>query len=170
MKPLTNDEYCQHKKMTPLFAREILLATNQTKYELIDLMCAEWLGAKTLEKEIPRARFQYRCGVCDLDVSECDWGDENWTLHDANQFNYCPRCGQRIDWDHDELYDREQVMFPSEYENPDRVAEKRKKLEDDNDFWWAQDTVFGTPRWYFNRYGMWKEKADWQTKEDNHEL
>lgn len=60
------------------------------------------------ERDIPKARFQCRCGICDLDLNECDWGDEDWCLSDNLQENYkyCPRCGQRIDWEHDTVYDR----------------------------------------------------------------
>lgn len=59
------------------------------------------------EREIPKARFQTRCGVCDLWLNECDWGDEDWCLSDNRRehYKYCPRCGQRIDWEHDEVYD-----------------------------------------------------------------
>lgn len=59
------------------------------------------------ERDVPKARFQCRCGVCDLDLNECDWGDEDWQLSEnlEENFKYCPRCGQRIDWGHDELYD-----------------------------------------------------------------
>ena len=59
-----------------------------------------------LEKQIPKARFQTRCGVCELWLNECDWGDEDWVLSEAGQFNYCPRCGQRIDWTRDDCYDK----------------------------------------------------------------
>lgn len=60
------------------------------------------------ERDIPKPRFQTRCGVCDLELNECDWGDEDWCLSDniEENYKYCPRCGQRIDWKHDEYYDR----------------------------------------------------------------
>lgn len=72
-------------------------------------------------KKKKRARFQGRCGVCSLDLNECDWGDEDWCLSDNREanFNYCPRCGQRIDWQRDDYYDF-----------CDPVAEMEKLLEE----------------------------------------
>lgn len=164
MRAMTNDEFTRRRGLTAVDARRILLDTNQTKYDFADFMAAEWMGAKTIEKEIPRARFQHRCGVCDLALSECDWGgNETDTLRDSDGFNYCPRCGQRVDWGHDELYDRIAAMDPGEYDNAAKVEEKRRKLEDDITYWKTQDAVFGTPRWYFNKYGLWSDKADWES-------
>ena len=158
----TNDGFTRRRALTPARARNILMESNQTQFDLIDVVCSEWLGARALEREIPRARFQYRCGKCDLDISETDWGDEDSTLKDFdNQFNYCPRCGQRIDWDHDVLFDRIHVMQPSRFENAARLEEKRKKLEDDKDYWAAQDIIFGLPDWYFNHKDIWDSKAYW---------
>ena len=59
------------------------------------------------KRDTPMARYQCRCGVCDLDLNECDWGDEDWCLSDnlRENYKYCPRCGQRIDWEHDDFYD-----------------------------------------------------------------
>lgn len=70
-----------------------------------DCFCCKYFVIKN--REIPRKRFQYRCAVCNLDLAECDWGDEMWTLQDdcENNYKYCPRCGQRIDWNGDDYYD-----------------------------------------------------------------
>lgn len=59
-------------------------------------------------REIPHKLFQGRCFFCDLDLLECDWGNEDYTLQEdlENQFKYCPRCGQRLDWNGDLFYDK----------------------------------------------------------------
>ena len=59
------------------------------------------------ERDVPKARFQCRCGVCDLELNEVELGyieiETNEQLR--THFKYCPRCGQRIDWEHDDCYD-----------------------------------------------------------------
>ena len=168
-KDKTNDAYARNRKLTAVKARKILLSTNQTVYDFADIMSAEWMAAKTMEREIPRARWQYRCGTCDLDISECDWGDENATLGELGQFNYCPRCGQRIDWKHDSLFDRYKAMLPSEYEKPEKVEKLKRRLDDDRDYWNMQDQVFGSPRWFFNDEMIWAEEPVWSRKNEVNE-
>ena len=56
-----------------------------------------------LERDIPMPRLQTRCGKCDLWLNECDWGDEDFSLKEVGGFNYCPLCGQKIDWSKDKL-------------------------------------------------------------------
>lgn len=60
------------------------------------------------QRDIPKARWQTRCGVCDLELCEVEFGtvelETNEQVH--THFKYCPRCGQRIDWEHDDVYDR----------------------------------------------------------------
>lgn len=60
------------------------------------------------KRDTPMPRWQTRCGVCDLELCEIEFGtvevETNEQLH--THFKYCPRCGQRIDWEHDDVYDR----------------------------------------------------------------
>lgn len=60
------------------------------------------------ERDIPKARFQCRCGVCDLDLNEVEFGTVEIETNEQlrTHYRYCPRCGQRIDWEHDDLYDK----------------------------------------------------------------
>lgn len=67
------------------------------------------------ERDIPKARFQCRCGVCDLDLNEIEFGAVEIETNEQlrTHYRYCPRCGQRIDWEHDDLYDKKEE---NEYE------------------------------------------------------
>lgn len=57
-------------------------------------------AVKSLEKQIPK-KWQYEM-VNDYDTYVCPCCKEYWYMYygtpATNEYNYCPNCGQRLDW------------------------------------------------------------------------
>ena len=60
----------------------------QEDYDVIDM------AIEALEKQIPKKPNGDRCPVCNANI--LNWVDE------GDDFEYCPDCGQKIDWSEDE--------------------------------------------------------------------
>ena len=54
------------------------------------------LACEALEKQIPKKVKNYEI-ACDV-YGDCPNCDQSYSFTKGDEFNYCPECGQRIDW------------------------------------------------------------------------
>lgn len=86
-------------------AIEILTLSDDAKEQLPMLAPVYEVAVKALEKQIPKKPLLRFCGECQRDCSNCERYEDRCPncngglyVECSSNHQYCPNCGQRLDW------------------------------------------------------------------------